>query len=97
MKTIKTPNSAHIIEKIIAEIRTINCAAAEVSEKILQDELNEYCRMLEAYYEEEYCIGISNARTKAYDEGYASGHSDGCDDGYENGYADCHAKNNYPV
>ena len=84
--------------KIIAEIRTVACiddVDAEAIEKIVQDELNEYCRMLDSYYWEEhynkYCNGISSVRDDAYDEG----HSDGYDDGYENGYADCNAQKSY--
>ena len=55
--TIKTPNFTRRITKIIAEIRTIACiddVGAEAIEKILQDELNEECRMLDSYYWEEY-------------------------------------------
>lgn len=79
--------------KIIAEIRNRTCMDedAEVIKELLQDELTEYCFVLNGYYEEEYFNAISSARSKAYDAGW----SDGYDDGYENGYADCHAKNHY--
>ena len=55
--TIKTPNFTHRITKIIEEMRTVACIEAvdaEVIEKILRDELNEYCRELDGYYAEEY-------------------------------------------
>ena len=80
--------------KIMAEIRTRACiddVDAEAIEKILQDELTEYYTLLNGYYEEEYYIAISSARSKAYDDG----HSDGYDDGYDAGCADCHAKYGY--
>ena len=75
--------------KIIAEVRNRTCIDeldAEVIEEILQDELEEYCTLLNEYYEEEYYIAISSARSKAYDAGY----DDGYDVGYDNGYADCY-------
>ena len=82
--------------KIIAEIRnrsSIDDVDAEVIEKILQNALNEYYDELDGYYEEEYYIAISSARSIAYDEG----HSDGYADGYDIGYDDCHAKNHSAV
>ena len=90
IKTITTPNFTGSIAKIIEEVRNstfIDKIDAAALEKILQDELNEYCTMVD----EEYYIAITSAQHRAYDEG----HSDGYDDGYENGYADCHAKNHY--
>ena len=80
--------------KIIAEIRTVACiddVDAEAIEKILQDALKEYYDELDGYYEEEYYIAISSARSIAYDDG----HSDGYADGYDAGCADCHAKYGY--
>ena len=74
--------------KIIAEMRARTCINdddAEVIEEILQNELTEYYRMLEGYYEEEYYNAIASARSKAYDNGY----DDGYESGYESGYADC--------
>ena len=85
-KTIMTPNFMGKTAKIIAEIRNQTCiddVDAEVIKAILKDELNEYCRMLCGYYEEEYDIAISSA----YDEGYALGY----DDGYANGHSDGHS------
>ena len=84
-KTIMTPNFMGKTAKIIAEIRARTCIDddAEVIKEILQDELNEYCRMLCGYYEEEYDTAISSA----YDEGYALGY----DDGYSVGYSDGHS------
>ena len=83
MNTIKTPNFTRRITNIIAEIRTVACIDdidAEAIEKILQDELNEECRMLDSYYWEEYynmyCNEISSARTGAYDAGFADGQSE---------------------
>ena len=80
--------------KIIEEMRNrsrINVVDTEVIEAMLKDAFNEYCDALNGYYEEEYYIAISSARSKAYDDG----HSDGYADGYDVGYADCHAKNSY--
>ena len=66
--------------KIIAEIRTKTCmdaVDAEVLTGILQDELNEYCVLLDEYYNEEYYNALNSARNKAYDDGYDDGYSDG--------------------
>ena len=85
--TVTTPNFMVKTAKIIAEMRArtcINDVDAEVIEEILQNELTEYYRMLEGYYEEEYYNAISSARSKAYDDGY----DDGYESGYESGYAD---------
>ena len=82
------------IAKIIAEVRASTCIDeidAEVIEAILQDSLNEYCTMLNEYYEEEYHIAISSARSKAYDDGHSDGHSDGYDMGYDAGRSDGYA------
>ena len=73
--------------KIIAEIRnrsSIDDVDAEVIEKILQNALNEYYDELDGYYEEEYYIAISSARSRAYDDGYA--------DGYDEGYSESHSE-----
>ena len=93
MNTIVKPDFKATIANTIAEIRTMTCidVDAESIEKILQKDIEEQCVMLNEYYEEEFYIAVSSARSKAYDDG----HSDGYDDGYENGYADCHAKNSY--
>ena len=90
MKTITTPNSAHRITKIIAEIRgTCNDDVnIEVLEDILLRELNEYCRMLDGYYDKEYGNAISRARDSAYVEGHSDGYKDGYDKGYDDGYSD---------
>ena len=91
-ETIVTPNFTGSIARTIAKIRASTCiddVDAEVIEELLQDELNEYCMMLNGYYEEEYYNAISRARNSAYDDGY--------DVGYDNGYADCHAKNHSAV
>ena len=92
MNTITTPNFMSGAAKIMAEIRNrahINDVDAEVIEKILQDELNERCRMLDSYYWEEYhnkyCNEISSVRNGAYEAGY------------DEGYADGHAKNHSAV
>ena len=89
-----TPNFMSRVTEIIAEVRTRTCIDeidTAVIEEILQDSLNEYCTMVNEYYEEECYIAISSARSKAYD----AGHSDGYDDGYDAGYADCNDKNQY--
>ena len=92
-ETIPTPDFMGRIAKIIEDVRARTCIDkidAEVIEAILQDSLNEYSIMLNGYYEEEYYIAISRARSKAYDDGhfdgYTNGHSDGYDIGYEDGY-----------
>ena len=62
--------------KIIAEVRARTCIDkidTEVLEEILQDELKAYYAELDGYYEEEYYIAISSARSKAYDDDYADG------------------------
>ena len=72
------PNFMERTAKIIAEIRNRTCIDDDVEaiEKILQDELNEYYRMLDGYYEEEYYNTISSYRSSAYDKGYADGYSE---------------------
>ena len=84
MNTITTPNFTVSIAKIIAEIRTVACindVDAEAIEKIVQDELNEECRMLDNYYwveyHNKYCNEISSVRTGAYEAGYGEGYDDG--------------------
>ena len=96
--TIKTPNFTRRIANIIAEIRTIACiddVDAEAIEKILQDELNEECRMLDSYYWEEYYNTyrneISSAQHRAYDEGHSDGYADGYDIGYADGRSESHS------
>ena len=93
MNTITTPNSAHRIAKIIAEIRStcIEDVDAEVIEEILLHELNEYCILLAQYYAEEHSNAVSSARCIAYDDGYDYGHSEGYSEGYYVGYSDCHS------
>ena len=66
--------------KIIAEVRNrtgIDEVDAEALEKLLKDELHEYCRMLDEYYMEGYHNAIYRARSIAYDSGYDDGHSAG--------------------
>ena len=90
MKTNTTPDFMSSIARICAEVRNRTCiddVDAEVIEKILQDELNEYCTLLNEYYEEEYYIALSCAKNCAYDEG----HTDGYTEGYDNGYLDGHS------
>ena len=84
-KPIMSPN----FTRVIAEIRTRTCIEdvdAYVIEEILLRELNEYSRMLDEYYIEEYHNAISSARNTAYDSGF----DDGYDIGYGNGYSDSH-------
>ena len=88
--------------KIIEEISARTCIdeiEGEIIEAILKDSLNEYCTLLNEYYEEECYIAICSARSKAYDDGHSDGYADGYDigydDGHENGYTDCHAKKHY--
>ena len=83
MNTITTPNFMDRTAKIMEEIRTRACiddVDAEVIEKILQDELNEYCRMLDSYYWEEYhnkyCDEVHSIRNGAYEAGYDEGYSE---------------------
>ena len=77
---IKTPKFERKIEKILAEIRTrtyIDEMAAEVIKAVMQDALDEECRMLNCYYWEEYYNELYSARSSAYDEGYTAGQSEG--------------------
>ena len=88
-ETIKTPDFTGSIAKIISEARLRTCMDeidTDVLVEILQDSLNEYCTLLNGYYEEEYNNAISSARNSAYDDGY----DDGYDVGYDNGYSDCY-------
>ena len=96
MSTIVKPDFKAALAKILEEISAQTCVdeiEVEIIKEILQDELTEYHTVLDGYYEEEYYIAVSSARSKAYDDG----HSDGYEDGYDAGVADCHAKNNYAV
>ena len=64
--------------KILADVRTRTCiddVDAEVIEEILQDKLNEECRMLNGYYWEEYYNELTSAEHRAYGEGYYDGYS----------------------
>ena len=82
------------IAKILEEVRTKICiddVDAEVLEKILQDELTEYYTLLTGYYEEEYYIAISRARSKAYDDGHSEGYADGYYVGYDDGRSESHS------
>ena len=88
-KTISTPDFMGSTAKIIAEVRSRTCiddVDVEVLEGILQDALNEYYSMVDEYYEEEYYIAITSARSKAYDDGHSDGYADGYDVGYDDGY-----------
>ena len=78
MKTneIKTPSFKNMTARVIAKIRTITSIAgvdAEVIEKILQDELEEECRMLDCYYCEEYYNELYSANSA--DDGHSESHS----------------------
>ena len=78
------------VAKIVEQVRTKTCidnVDTEAIEKILQDELNEYCRMLDGYYAEEYYNAITSAQHRAYDEGHSDGYSLGYDDGYLDGHS----------
>ena len=78
-----TPKFMGRIAKLVKEIQTQICiddAEVEILEGLLKDGLNEYCILLDGYYEEEYYIAISDARNRAYDNGYA--------DGYDEGYSE---------
>ena len=89
-KTIKTPNFMGKAAKIVEEIQTKTCiddVNAGIIEKILQDELNEYCRMLDGYYAEEYYNAITSAQHRAYDEGHSDGYSLGYDDGHSESHS----------
>lgn len=88
MNTITTPNFMGKAEKIIAEVRNRTCiddVDAEAIKELLQDALNEYCRMLDGYYEEEYYNALNTARNSAYDAGYDDGYAVGYDVGYDVG------------
>ena len=84
MNTITKPNFMGKTAKIIAKVRASACiddVDAEVIEKILQEELNEYYRMLDGYYEEEYYNALNTARNRAYDDGFDVGYDVGYDEG----------------
>ena len=91
---IKTPNFMRLATMIMAEIRTITYiddVDAEALKALLQEELNEECRMIDGYYEEEYYHELSRTRTIAYDEGYALGYDGGHSRGYSDGYSEGHS------
>ena len=65
-KTISTPDFMGRIAKIVEEVRVRTCIDEidiEVLEDILQDELNEYCRELDGYYD----AGPSDGYVDGYD------------------------------
>ena len=87
-ETITTPDFMGRIAKITEEVRARTCIDeidTEIIEAILQASLNEYYTMVNEYYEEEYYIAISSARSKAYDDGHSDGYADGYDVGYDDG------------
>ena len=90
---ITTPNPDRRIANIIEEIRRtcIEDVDAEVIEDILLRELNEYCRMLDEYYLEEYHNAMYSVRNSAYDYGRSDGYADGYDEGYASGYSKSHS------
>ena len=93
---IKQLNSK--IAKLVKEIQTQICiddADVKILEGLLKDELNEYCTLLNEYYEEECYIAISSARSKAYDDGHSDGYADGYDVGYDDGYDEGYSESNY--
>ena len=73
------PNFKSRTAKIIVEVRNRTCIDedAEILKEILQDELKAYYAELEEYYEEEYYIAITSARSRAYDAGYDDGYAAG--------------------
>ena len=84
MNTITTPDFMGRVAKIVEEVRNRTCVDkldVEVLAEILQDSLNEYCTMLNEYYEEEFYIAVSSARSKAYDDGHSDDYADGYDIG----------------
>ena len=95
-KTIMTPDFMGRTAKIIAEMRARICmdyVDTEVLKEILQDELkelNEYCRMLDEYYDEKYYSTIDAARSSAYNSGHSDGYARGYDVGYEDGHSESH-------
>ena len=79
-ETITTPDFMGRIEKIIAQVRArtgMDEIDTAVLKEILQDELKEYCTMLNGYYEEECYIAISRARNSAYYDGFDAGYDIG--------------------
>ena len=90
MNTIVKPDFKATIAKIIEEASASTCIdeiEAEIIEEILKGSLNEYCTLLNEYYEEEYYNELSRARNSAYDAGF----DDGYDVGYDNGRSDGHS------
>ena len=91
---IKIPKFMRLATMIIAEVRArtfIDDVDAEALRELLKEELNEQCRMLDGYYEEEYYNELSRTRTIAYDEGYALGYDGGHSRGYSDGYSEGHS------
>lgn len=80
MNTITTPNFMDKTEKIMAEIRT-RTFIEDVDAEVIKDALNEYYRMLNEYYVEEYYNALNTARNRAYDDGYDVGYDVGYDEG----------------
>ena len=81
MKPDYMDRTAKIIDEVL--VRTcIDKIDTEVLEEILQDSLNEYCTMLNGYYEEEYYNAIDSARSSAYADGHSKGYSLGYSEGY---------------
>ena len=83
--------------KIIEEVRN-KTRSDKIDTKvlfvILQDALTEYYTLLNGYFDEEYYIAVSSARSSAYDAGY----EDGYEDGYEGGYFESHSEEwTYPI
>ena len=79
METILTPKFMHRISKITTEVSAvtgIDEVEVKALEALLKEKLNEYCLELEEYYEEEYYVALSSARSKAYDVGYEDGYSE---------------------
>ena len=77
-KTIMPPQFRDRAAKIMVDVRNRTCiddVDAEVIRKILQDELEEECRMLDCYYWEEYYNELDSARNAGYDDGYDDGYT----------------------
>ena len=86
MKPDFMKRAAKIITEVSA-ITGIDEVHAEAIEELLKAELNEYCRMLDSYYEEEgFHNVIFQARSIAYDDGHSDGYAEGYEIGYEDGY-----------
>ena len=84
--TILPPN---FMDRIVKEIQTRICiddADVEILEELLNAALNEYCTLLNGYYEEEYSIARRKAYAVGHSEGYADGYYDSRSEGYSDGY-----------